>query len=323
MIDEQRLPANTNAERFVLGSILLQNGLYVQAAGTLNPDDFSLEKHHRIFKRMGDLQERGERIDRVTIANELMKLNELDACGGLSYLVSLDEGMPFVPNVDSYIRIVKDKSLLRRIIFASQNTMDQCLLGQEEPGEILTRSEDQILRLRDEARYTGSHVQFGSDLLSSVLNMASERERRYLETGKPVMGIKTRFRKLDEALNGLNPGLHLLGGGPGMGKTSLSLQISIEACRQGIPVIYVTYENSPGNLVLKAVCARADVSPRAIERGDAHAEDLKRFKAAALELEPFIKPTWRRSKEALAFRWAMSTQKSWMFCAPQARASAA
>ena len=107
---------------------------YVQAAGTLEADDFSLEKHRRIFKRMGDLQERGEQIDRVTVANELLKFNELEACDGLSYLVSLDDGLPQIPNLDSYIRIVKDKAVLRRIIFASQHMMNRCLLGEEEPG---------------------------------------------------------------------------------------------------------------------------------------------------------------------------------------------
>ena len=98
------------------------------------PDDFSLEKHRRIFRRMGELQDRGEKIDRITVANELMKFNELEACDGLSYLVSLDDGLPQIPNLDSYIRIVKDKAMLRRIIFASQHMMNRCLLGEEEPG---------------------------------------------------------------------------------------------------------------------------------------------------------------------------------------------
>jgi len=127
---EKGLPVNLDAERFVLGSILLDEAMYVQAAGTLEPDDFSLEKHRRIYRRMGELQERGEKIDRVTVANELMKFNELEACDGLSYLVSLDDGLPQLPNLDSYIRIVKDKSILRRIIFASQNMMSRCLMGK-------------------------------------------------------------------------------------------------------------------------------------------------------------------------------------------------
>src|ERR1700692_2368178 len=91
---EKGLPSNLDAERFVLGSIMLDDGLSIQAAGSLEADDFSLEKHKRIFKRMGDLHDRGENIDRVTIANELMKFNELEACDGLSYIVTLDDGLP-------------------------------------------------------------------------------------------------------------------------------------------------------------------------------------------------------------------------------------
>src|SRR6266540_3231984 len=102
---EKGLPANLDAERFILGSIMLEDSFYIQAAGALQPDDFSLEKHRRIFARMAELHERGEKIDRVTVANELMSRNQLDSCDGLSYLVSLDDGLPQTFNIDSYIRI--------------------------------------------------------------------------------------------------------------------------------------------------------------------------------------------------------------------------
>jgi len=103
-ITEEGLPTNIDAERFVLGSILLDDSLYIQAASSLEPEDFSLEKHRRLFMRMGAVQELGERIDRVTLANELIKFNELESCGGLTYLVSLDDGLPQMSNIDSYIR---------------------------------------------------------------------------------------------------------------------------------------------------------------------------------------------------------------------------
>src|SRR5579872_7416874 len=146
---DKGLPTNVDAERFVLGSILLDDNLYVQAAGSLEADDFSLDQHRRIFIRMGELQARGEKIDRITVANELMKFNELDACDGLTYLVSLDDGLPQIPNLDSYIRIVKDKAVLRRIIFASQHMMNRCLLGEEQPEEILAGAEETLLKLGD------------------------------------------------------------------------------------------------------------------------------------------------------------------------------
>src|SRR5437764_576947 len=86
---DRPLPDNLDAERFVLGAIMSSETAYMQVAGTLTPDDFSLEKHKRIFLRMGDLHERGEKIDRVTVANELMKQGQLQSVDGLSYLVSL------------------------------------------------------------------------------------------------------------------------------------------------------------------------------------------------------------------------------------------
>src|SRR5262252_7908256 len=112
---EKGLPTNVDAERFVLGSILLDDAFYIQAAGALEVQDFSLEKHRRIFRRMGELHERGERIDRITLANELMKFNELESCDGLSYLVSLDDGLPQIPNSESYVKLVKDAATLRSI----------------------------------------------------------------------------------------------------------------------------------------------------------------------------------------------------------------
>src|ERR1041385_8479879 len=141
---EKGLPTNLDAERFVLGSILLDDSLYVQAAGTLEADDFSLQKHRLIFRRMGELQDRGERIDRVTVANELMKFNELESCDGLSYLVSLDDGLPRIPNLESYLKLVKDKATLRRIIFASQHMINRCMMAEEGPDEILAGAEETL-----------------------------------------------------------------------------------------------------------------------------------------------------------------------------------
>src|SRR4029077_10231602 len=146
---EKGLPSNLDAERFVLGSILIDDSQFIQVAGILEADDFSLEKHRRIFHRMAQLSERGERVDRVTLANELLRYNELESCDGLSYLVSLDDGLPRIFNLDSYVRIVKDKALLRRIIFTSQHLMNECLVGEEDPVAILTAAEHRLREVGD------------------------------------------------------------------------------------------------------------------------------------------------------------------------------
>src|SRR4029077_10596840 len=134
---EKGLPSNLDAERFVLGSILIDDSQFIQVAGILEADDFSLEKHRRIFHRMAQLSERGERVDRVTLANELLRYNELESVDGLSYLVSLDDGLPHISNLDSYVKIVRDKSTLRRIAVASNQLMNRALLAEDEPDQIL------------------------------------------------------------------------------------------------------------------------------------------------------------------------------------------
>src|SRR5207244_2024712 len=180
---EKGLPVNVDAERFVLGSILLDDSFYIQAAGTLEAGDFSLEKHRRIFRRMGELQDRGERIDRITVANELMKFNELEACDGLSYLVSLDDGLPQLPNVDSYIRIVKDKSVLRRIIAASQHMMNRCLLDAEEPDQILAGAEETLLKLGE------TRVKSGLLNAEQILRDYDGGLNAFLDPSKRIKGI--------------------------------------------------------------------------------------------------------------------------------------
>src|SRR5262245_2879367 len=122
---ERGLPANADAEQLVLGAIMLDDSSFVVIGAILEPNDFSLEKHKRIFNAMLALNEAGDRIDRVTVANELMRRNQLESVDGLSYLVSLDNGLPQIYNLESYARIVKEKSLLRRIIINSQATIER------------------------------------------------------------------------------------------------------------------------------------------------------------------------------------------------------
>jgi hypothetical protein len=130
------LPANIDAERFVLGSILLDDNRFADVAVALTAADFALEKHRRIFARMKELHERREKIDRVTVANELLRYNELESVDGLSYLVSLDDGLPQLSNIDSYIAILKQKTALRRVLAFGQSMIAHVALG-EQAEEIL------------------------------------------------------------------------------------------------------------------------------------------------------------------------------------------
>jgi replicative DNA helicase len=277
---EKGLPTNVDAERLVLGSILLDDSFYIQAAGALEPDDFSLEKHRRIFRRMADLYERGEKIDRVTIANELMKFNELEACDGLSYLVSLDDGLPQIPNLDSYLRIVKDKSVLRRIIFTSQHMINRCMAGEEEPDLILAGAEETLLKL-GEAR-----VKAGLLNPSQILENYEGGISAFLDPSKRIKGISTGFTKFDEMTGGLHGGeLVILAARPSMGKTALALNIAQHvALKLKQTVAVFSLEMSNESLLTRMLCAAARVDSSKFRHGFLSQEERRKLNHALGEL---------------------------------------
>src|SRR5438046_375927 len=221
VILEKGLPANLYSERFALGSILLDDSYFIQTAGALQADDFSVEKHRRIFTRMAEIHDRGEKIDRVTLANELMSRNQLEACDGLSYLVSLDDGLPQTFNIESYIRIVKDKAILRKIIFTSQHLMNRCISSDEEPSQILAGAEESLLKLGE------SQVKSGLMSPAQIIEEYQGGLNAFLDPSKRIKGIGTGFSKLDEMTGGLHAGeLIILAARPSMGKTALALNIA-------------------------------------------------------------------------------------------------
>jgi replicative DNA helicase len=277
---EKGLPSNLDAERFVLGSILMDDSQYIQVAGTIEADDFSLEKHRRIFQRMGELSARGERIDRVTVANELLRYNELESCDGLSYLVSLDDGLPKIFNLDSYIRIVKDKAILRRIIFASQHLMNRCLAGEEDPEQILAGAEENLLKLGE------SRVKSTLASPKQVIDEYQGGLNAFLDPSKRIKGVSTGYTKLDEMTGGLHAGeLIILAARPSMGKTSLALNMAQHvATRLDQTVAIFSLEMSKESLLTRMLCATARVDSQRFRAGYLNQDERRKLQAAAAQL---------------------------------------
>jgi replicative DNA helicase len=277
---EKGLPCNLDAERFVLGSILMDDSHFVQVAGTIEGDDFSLEKHRRIFQRMGELNHRGERIDRVTLANELLRYNELESCDGLSYLVSLDDGLPRIFNLDSYVRIVKDKSILRRIIFTSQHLMNRCMVGEEDPQQILAGAEESLLKLGD------SQAKSGLASPAQVIQDYQGGLNAFLDPSKRIKGISTGYTKLDEMTGGLHAGeLIILAARPSMGKTALALNIAQHvATRLNETVAVFSLEMSKESLLTRLLCASARVDSQRFRAGYLNQDERRKLQTAAAQL---------------------------------------
>jgi len=262
---DRPLPDNLDAERFVLGAIMSDESAFIQVAGTLSADDFSLEKHKRIFLRMSDLHERGETIDRVTLANELMKHGQLQSVDGLSYLVSLDDGLPQIHNLEGYVTIVKEKSLLRSIINVSQDTINRCLTCEDDAKQILGAAEDAFMKLGDVN---------SRNALATPLQIVNEYDggiNAFLDTSKRIKGISTGFLKLDEMTGGLREGeLIILAARPAMGKTAFALNIAQHVTSNPTnpkAVAVFSLEMSKESLLTRMVCAAARVDQQRFRAG--------------------------------------------------------
>ncbi len=278
---EKGLPANIDAERFLLGSILLDDSRFLDIAGTLGMEDFALEKHRRIYFRMLELHERGERVDRVTVANELMRFNELESVDGLGYLVSLDEGMPHIPNLEGYVRIILDKSALRRIAMSAQHMMNRALMGEEDPAAILASAEESFLSMGDTSR--------GDKGLMTPLEVIQGLEgglNSFLDPSKRVKGISTGFTKFDEMTGGMHGGeLIILAARPSMGKTAFALNIAWHvATKLFEPVAIFSLEMGRESLLTRMLCAATRVDSHRFRTGYLNAQERQKLRDGATQM---------------------------------------
>jgi replicative DNA helicase len=279
---DKGLPASIDTERLVLGMILLNDTYYLQVAGALDTDDFNLEKHRRIFARMKDLYDRGERIDRVTLADELIRQGQLESVDGLAYLVSLDDGLPEIANLDSYIRIIKDKSILRKLIFNAQKMIDRCLIGEEGPDQILASAEESLLKL-GEARAKDALV-----TPDVVLETFPGGIGAFLDPSQRVRGLSSGFTKFDEMTGGMNGGeLIILAARPSMGKTALAMNIAQHVAthpQMKKPVAVFSLEMSSASLMTRMVCAGARVDQHKFRAGYLNADERRRLQVTLASL---------------------------------------
>jgi replicative DNA helicase len=189
---------------------------------------------------------------------------------------------PWLPAVDPQATAQHVADLYqRRLLAAAQERLAQALYDNTTPASTLAALlEEEALQVQSALRATAAcRLQWASDLLPEVLAEAAARRRHWEETGNPLQELPTGISRLDDLLNGLNEGLHLLGGPPGMGKTTLAWQIATHVARE-TPVLFVTFEHAPANLILKALCAHVGMNPQEVQRGRADVEALRRAATA-------------------------------------------
>src|SRR5476649_174827 len=217
-VAECTLPHNLEAERSVLGAILLHNDAFNLAAEVIDSADFFRDAHRRIFDKMVKLVERGDAVDLVTLKDELGKSGEIDEVGGPAYIAALVDGVPRSTNVEHYARIIKEKATLRNLIFASNKILATAYAGEDEADLILDQAESAIFKIADDK------VRDGFVSLRALAQGSLETIERMHERKELVTGVPTGFTDLDEMTSGLQPSdLVIIAARPSMGKTSLVL----------------------------------------------------------------------------------------------------
>ena len=277
---ERTLPHNNEAERTVLGAVLVDNAAFNSAAEVLARDDFYREAHRRIFDAMAGLAERSQPIDLVTLKDELTRGQALEAVGGATYLASLVDGIPRIVNVEQWSRIIKEKAVLRNLIHASNRIVQSCYEGEDEAGVLLDKAEKAIFDLAER------RIRQGFVGIREVVKESFRTIDQLAQAKELVTGLPTGFVDLDERTSGLQKGdLVIVAARPAMGKTSLCLNIAQNAsARTGETVGVFSLEMSKEQLALRMLCADGRVDSHRLRTGHLQEKDWARLAKAYADL---------------------------------------
>jgi replicative DNA helicase len=277
---ERGLPVSMEAERSILGAILLDNSLYDQAAENLTPDDFSLDAHRRVYSRMRDLQETGRPVDMITLVEELDRRKEVEAIGGVAYLSSLIDGVPDRPSIEHYVRIVRNKALLRGLINLAQNAIAEAIEHSDEAEEVLGRAEQAIFQLSE------NRIGQGFMNIPSIIKGSFGSLEELYARGQEITGLATHYTLLDKLTSGLQPSdLIIIAARPSMGKTALAMNIAENAAVLDGKVVGVfSLEMSREALLMRMLASHAQVDSKDLRQGFLTKDDMRKLTRATEQL---------------------------------------
>jgi replicative DNA helicase len=263
------LPANVEAERSILGAILLDNLAYSQAAEHLQAEDFSLDSHRRIYMRMIDLAESAKPIDLITLTEVLHQHKELESVGDPAYIASLLDGVPDRPSIEHYIKIVRDKALLRGLIHAANSAIARAADQGDPAEEILNDAEAAIFQLSEK------RIGRGFMGIQEIIKESFGSVDALLQRGRRITGLETHYEDLDEKTSGFQPSdLIIIAARPSMGKTAFAMNIAENAAVNDQKVVAVfSLEMSKEALLQRMLCSVARVDSHKFRTGSLWKED--------------------------------------------------
>jgi replicative DNA helicase len=273
---ERTLPHNLEAEKSVLGAILIQNEAFNHAAELIDSKDFFRNAHTRIFEKMIVLSERGDAIDFITLKEELSKSGELETVGGPAYIASLADGVPRSANVEYYAKIVKEKSTLRSLIHSANKILVEAYEAEQEPDLLLDEAERSIFAIAED------RIRAGFVPLRDLVQTSFARIEKLQQQKGMVTGVPTGFVDLDEMTSGLQPSdLVLVAARPSMGKTSFVLNIAQHiGTSTDMTVGFFSLEMSKEQLFMRLLTSEARIDAHRFRTGYLNEKDYGRLSHA-------------------------------------------
>ncbi|MFO8183402.1 MAG: DnaB-like helicase C-terminal domain-containing protein, partial [Candidatus Aegiribacteria sp.] len=258
-----RPPHSPDAEKSVLGAMLLDQELAVESLDALNTPDFFDRKHRMIFQACRELDSRNSVIDMVTVSEELSRKKELEEAGGIDYLASLTDDIPLLSNVLEYVRIIRNKAMLRQLLKVSRENINEVLEGTDDVQKILDTAASKIMAITESSN-TGEFKP-----ISQLVSRAIEELEKLRNTKGFVTGLPTGFTALDKMTTGFHPGeLIILAARPGVGKTSMALNMAAHIARETDRAVAIfSLEMSSSKLTERMLCADAHIGTKPIIEG--------------------------------------------------------
>lgn len=272
------LPQTDEAEKAVLGAVLIDNNSIHDVLEILLPDDFYKDAHRKIFQSMIDIEQKSEPIDVLTLYEFLKsKGNLLEEVGGSAYLTYLTELVPSTVNVSHYARLVKDKSILRNIVLTATEIAQTGYDDKVDPEQFLDHAEKAILEIAQSKIKPGFYNsrELSQQALELIESLHSKKEL--------ITGVSTGFEKIDSMTSGLQPSdLIIIAARPGLGKTSFCLNIALNAVlNKNLIVGMFSLEMSKEQLMLRLLSMKSKVNFSNIRSGYIKNDDLEKLVEAA------------------------------------------
>ena len=278
--DSRTRPSNMDAERAILGSILLKPNVCDDVALVVRPEDFCDESYQILYRHLLAMHDAGKRIDMTLVLERLRTAGDLERIGGVNSLTEVLESVPHAAHATHYADIVRDKAMLRSLIDAGSDILREAYDAFDEPRQLVSRAEERIFSILE--RRTNTEAKGISDVLQEALSRMDARMKNEHALG----GVETGFTELDSLCGGLhNSELSILAARPSMGKTAIAMNIAEHVSMNlKMPVLFVSLEMACLELADRLLCSSARVNGHRLRNGTISQEDRRRLVQKSSEI---------------------------------------